>query len=300
MGFALAAAALAASCVAISARAAAAGPLRVTDEAGRTLEIRQPVRRVVSLAPSVTETVFTLGAGGLLVGDTDFCDFPSGAKNLPHVGGPVTPNLEAIAKLHPDLVVVSRSINRLTTVQSLERLHIPVYVTDPHSVEQIVDSAERLGKVLGGSPESERAVAVLRSRLKQMRSLAAGHKPVRVFFVVWQTPLISVGRDTFLADALRWAGAESIIDTKQSWPEVSLETVVRAQPEYLLFATDEPERMQRTVTDLQSQPGWRNLNAVRAAHILILSEAINHPSPRLFDAIDQLARILSLDRARTR
>src|SRR5262249_19159018 len=160
------------------------------------------VHRVVSLAPSVTETIFTLGAGNLLVGDTDYCDFPSGAKSLPHVGGPVTPNLEAIAKLHPDLVVMSRSINRLATVQSLEQLHIPVYVTDPHTVEQIVDSAERLGKVLGGSPESARAIAALRSRLTRMRSLTAGQKPVRVFFVVWQMPLITVGRDTFLADAL--------------------------------------------------------------------------------------------------
>ena len=264
----------------------------VTDETGRSVRIPQPVRRIVSLAPSVTETLFALGLGDRIVGDTDFCDYPPEAKQKRRIGGPVDPNIEVIAALHPDLVVGARSINRLASVHSLEQLGIPVYGTDPRSVEQVLTSTERLGELLGAGDAGRSLLTNLRARLSQIDRSLAGLPPQTVMMVVWLDPLISVGRNTFLEDALRRAGAHSIIDTQQSWPNINLEEVIRLQPKYLIFSSDDPQQVQRQLAELQNRPAWRQLDAVRNRRFIVVSEAISHPSPRLVDGIEQLAAAL--------
>ena len=214
-----------------SAAQQAGSTVRVTDETGRTVEMPQSARRIVSLAPNLTETLFALGLGDRVVGDTDFCDYPPEARSKPHVGGPVNPNLEAIAALHPDLVLATRAINRPETVRWLEQLRIPVYATDPRTVEQVLTSTARLGELLGAGDQGKAVVADLRRRLADLAMRLAGLAPAKVFFVVWQDPLVSVGRNTFLADALLRAGARSVIDAPQDWPDINLEEVVRLQPD---------------------------------------------------------------------
>ncbi len=264
----------------------------VTDETGRSVRIPQPVRRIVSLAPSVTETLFALGLGDRIVGDTDFCDYPPEAKLKRRIGGPVDPNIEVIAALHPDLVVGARSINRLASVHSLEQLGIPVYGTDPRSVDEVLLSTERLGELLGAGDAGRSLLANLRARLSQIDRRLTGLPPQTVMMVVWLDPLISVGRNTFLEDALRRAGARSIIDTQQSWPNINLEEVIRLQPKYLIFSSDDPQQVQRQLAELQGRPAWRQLDAVRNRRFIVVSEAISHPSPRLVDGIEQLAAAL--------
>lgn len=272
----------------------------VRDETGRLVRIPQPVRRIVSLAPSVTETLFALGLGDLIVGDTDFCDYPPEAKQKRRVGGPVDPNIEVIAALHPDLVVASRSINRLASVHSLEQLGIPVYGTDPHNVEQVLTSTERLGELLGAGDAGRSLLTNLRARLSEIDRRIAGLPPQSAMMVVWLDPLISVGRNTFLEDALRRAGAHSIIDTQQSWPNINIEEVIRLQPKCLIFSSDDPQQVQRQISELQDRPAWRQLDAVRNRRFVVVSEAISHPSPRLIDGIEQLAAALYPSRFATK
>ena len=269
-----------------------ASRIEVKDETGRVVRIPQPVRRIVSLAPSVTETLFALGLGDRLVGDTDFCDYPPEAKQKARIGGPVNPNIEAVAALHPDLVVATREINRPASVRSLEELGIAVYATDPQTVEQVLTSTERLGELLGANDAGRLLVANLRRRLTELDQRLAGLPAKNVLMVVWLDPLISVGRNTFLDDALRRAGARSVIASSQAWPTINLEQVVRLQPEYLILSNDNAQQVQRELTELQKRPGWRRLDAVRNRRFIVLSEAISHPSPRLVDGIEQLARSL--------
>jgi iron complex transport system substrate-binding protein len=268
-----------------------ASRIEVKDEMGRVVRIPQPVRRIVSLAPSVTETLFALGLGDRVVGDTDFCDYPPEAKQKKHIGGAINPNIEAVAALHPDLVVATREINRLDSVQSLERLGIAVYVTDPQTVEQVLTSTERLGELLGAD-DSRLLTANLRRRLGEVEQRLAGLLAKEVLMVVWLDPLMSVGRNTFMDDALRHAGARSVIDSPQSWPTIDLEKVVRLQPEYLIISNDNPRQVQRELAEFQERPGWRRLEAVRNRRFIVISEAFSHPSPRLVDGIEQLARAL--------
>ncbi len=118
----------------------------VVDETGRTVRIPQPVMRIVSLAPSLTETVYALGLQDRLVGDTDYCDYPPEAQKKQKVGGAINPSLEEIAHLRPDVVLVTKHLNTLDTVHSLDALGIPSYATDPRNVDEIVASTKRLGR----------------------------------------------------------------------------------------------------------------------------------------------------------
>ncbi len=275
-----------------ASRAALPAGRELTDEIGRRVQIPREVNRVVSLAPNLTEIVFALGDGNRLAGDTDFCDYPPEALQKPHVGGPVNPNLEEIVSLKPDLVLATKSINRRETVNALDHIGLPVYVTDPHSVEEMIASVEHLGSALGGEKSAAMLGEDLRGRLSDLNHRLAGAAPRRVLFVVWTDPLISVGRDTFIADALRRAGGRSVVDTKTEWPHVSLEEIVRLQPEVLVFASAHAGSTRRDIDALRTRPGWKNLAAMQHGNVVVVSDAINRPAPRMVDAIERLARAL--------
>ena len=262
------------------------------DDAGRTVRIPQPVQRIVSLAPSLTETIYALGLQERLVGDTDYCDYPPDAQKKPKVGGTMNPSIEQIVALRPDLVLVTRGPNRIETVNALSDLGIPSYAMDPHTVQQIISSTKRLADALGASDAGAAVGTDLERRLADLRQRLGGLTPSRVLFVVWPDPLISVGQNTFIADALRHAGATSIVESSQDWPEMSLEEVVRLQPDYLVFAASHSGTAQNDFAILAERPGWRGLDAVRTRHVAVISEAVNRPAPRIVSAIEELARQL--------
>jgi iron complex transport system substrate-binding protein len=264
----------------------------VVDEVGRTVRIPQPVLRIVSLAPSLTETVYALGIQDRLAGNTDYCDYPPDAQKKPKVGGTLNPSLEEIAALHPDLVLVTKGLNRLDTVLALETLNIPAYATDPHTVEQIISSTRRLAEILGAPDAGGAVAAEMKRRLDDLQQHLANVPPRRVLFVVWDEPLISIGKGTFIADALRHAGAMSIVDSTESWPQMSLEEVVRQQPDFLVIAEGHSPGGSVDLDALAARPGWRGLEAVRNRRFAVVGEAVNRPAPRIVSAIEDLARQL--------
>ena len=265
------------------------------DDLGRLVRIPALPQRIVSLAPSLTETVFALGLGSRLSGDTNYCDYPPEALTRTHVGGPINPDLEQIVSLHPDVVLATRSLNRQETVDALDRLGIPVYTTDPRTVEDVVASTRRLGAVLGAKSQGDAVAAQMERRLADLARRLAGRPVRRVFFVVWLDPIISTGPHTFIADALRHAGAISVVNAPQDWPQIGVEEVLRQNPDYLVFAGTHPDDPQATINALKARPGWSSLAAVREGHFAIVSDALDRPAPRIVDAIDELARQLHPD-----
>ena len=285
-------------CAAAPVRAQSAPPASATpafreviDETGRTIRVPQPVRRIVSLSPSLTETLYSLGLQDRLVGDTDYCDYPPDAKTKTRVGDTINPSIEQIAALHPDLVLVTK-LNRLETVHSLDTLGISSYATDPHTVDEIITSSKKLADVLG-APEAGAAVAsVMQHHLADLQERLGTLPPKRVLFAVWTEPLISIGKATFIADALRRAGAVSIVDSSQDWPQVSLEEVARLQPDFLVFAVSHSESVPHDVEALAGLPAWGIIDAVRNRRYAVISDAVNRPAPRIVEAIEDLARQL--------
>jgi iron complex transport system substrate-binding protein len=268
----------------------------VTDETGRRVAIPLNVQRIVTLAPNLTETIYALGLEDKLAGDTSYCDTPPAAKLKPHVGSPQTPSLEAIVALHPDLVLATTSINRPETADALLRLGIPVYTSDPHTVRGMLDSIARMADLVGAGEQGAALVAQLQARLDAVHTRIAELPLVHVLFVVWEDPLITIGQNTFIADALRWAGAESAIVAGQNWPQLSIEEVVRVQPEYIVLTPNHSESdagsKSSELENLRARPAWKALKAVEAGHVVVASDEFDRPAPGLIGAIEQLAREL--------
>jgi iron complex transport system substrate-binding protein len=264
----------------------------VTDGYGRTVRIPVNPSRIISLAPSLTETLYALGVQDRLVGDTDYCDYPPDAQKKPKVGGVINPNLERIAVLQPDLVLLTKEGNLLDTVRALDTLGIPTYATDARTIDQIISSTQKLADVLNVSAAGQALADDLRQRLAALQSKLSGAPPRRVLFIVWPEPLISVGQNTFVADAIHRAGAVSIVDSTQDWPQVSLEEVARLQPDYLVFAAAHTGSASNDFEALANRPGWQILTAVRNHHSAVASDAIIRPAPRIVSVIEDLARQL--------
>jgi len=264
----------------------------VVDDVGRRVVMPAQVNRIVTLAPNLTETVYALGLEDKLAGDTDQCDTPPAAKLKPHVGGSQNPSLEAIVALRPDLVLATTSINVESTADALAHLGIAVYTTagDTQTVLQMLDSIERVATLMGAEAQGKELAVRLRARLDALHARLADRPMAHVLFVVWEDPLITIGQNTFIADALRWAGAESIVLSKENWPHLSLEEVVRLQPDYIVFAGGHGESAESELADLRAKPIWRDLNAVEEGHVVNLNEEAIRPAPGLVDAIEQLAR----------
>jgi iron complex transport system substrate-binding protein len=267
----------------------APGFREVTDEIGFTIRVPRVPQRIVSLTPNLTETLYDFGLQDRLVGDTNYCDYPEDAKHKPKVGNVINPSLEAIVALHPDLVLATKMSNRLETVRSLAEVGIPTYTTDPHTVAEIISSLNRLADILAVPEVGDALTKDLQRRLADLQRRVAPLPPRHVLFVTWTQPLMSIGKDTFIADALRYAGAESIVDA-QGWPQVSLEEVARIQPDFLVFAGNHTQTMPVGIEALSSLPGWRILDAVRNHRYITTSDAIDRPSPRLVSAIEDLAK----------
>lgn len=262
----------------------------ITDETRRRMEIPVNVRRVVTLAPNLTETIYALDLEDKLVGDTTYCDTPPAATDKPHVGTPQSPSLEAIVAMHPDLVLASTSINRPITADTLLKLGIPVYTSDPHTVLGMLNSTAAIADLMGVKEQGAKLVADLQKRLDALHAALQERPMVHVLFVVWEEPLISIGQKTFIADALRWAGAESVITSDQNWPQVSMEEVVRLQPDYIVLTPDHLKAEDATQSsDLRTRPTWRDLQAVKLGHVVVASNEMDRPSPGLIPAIEQLA-----------
>jgi iron complex transport system substrate-binding protein len=268
----------------------------IVDQTGRTVHVPISVARIVSLAPSLTETVYALGLQDRLVGDTDYCDYPPDAQKKTKVGGIINPNLEEIASLRPDVVLVTKNINRLDTVRALDTLGIPSYATgEPQTVADIIASTEKLADILGAPDAGKNLGDDMERRLSALDMKLKSSKPSRVLFVVWTEPLISAGKNTFIVDALRHAGAVSIVDSTKDWPQTNLEEVVRLQPDYLVFASSHSEDAARDFEALANRPGWRILDAVHNRRFAVISDAVNRPGPRIVSAIEDLARQLHPD-----
>ncbi len=263
----------------------------VTDQTGRHVNIPDHPERLVSLAPSITEVVYALGLADRLVGDTDYCDYPPEAKQKPHVGALLNPSLEKIVSLRPALVLGTPEANRIEVADQLDRLGIPLYGVTAHSVDGTLDSIQDLGRILGAETTASRVLADLRVRIERVEQAVREKLRPRVLFVVWYQPLVTAGPNSFITDVIRRAGGVSVAeDLRGDWPRMSLEDAVARNPEVILLPRT--QSFSPGLEEFQSLPGWRELDAVRQHRLYFISDAINRQTPRLVDALEEVARVL--------
>ena len=265
--------------------------LAVTDQTGRRVTLEAPPRRIVSLVPSVTELIFAIGAQDLLVGVTDFCDYPPAARRKPSVGGMLAPSLETLVALKPDLVVATTAGNREETVTQLGQLGIPVYLVNPERIAGVLDLISRLGGLTHHEGEATRLLASLQARVDAVVARVKGRPRPRVLYVLWPDPLIVPGRGALVSELLTLAGGDSVTsDVGEQYPQLSLEAAVARSPEVIILAShgSGQGRMAR-----EKWERFRSVPAVKAGHLYIADGNLLHRyGPRMVDGLEGLARLI--------
>jgi len=262
----------------------------LTDEAGRTVTVPAKIERFISLAPNLTETVYAIGAGDRLVGNTTYCDYPPEAKTVQKVGDTLQPSIERILGLRPQLVLVSTASQLEAFTKQLNEQKIAVYITNPHSLEEVFGSITTVGDLLGARDRADSLVADLRKRTSAVEAAIKHVKPLRVFYQVSGEPLYTIGRDAYLSDLVRRAGGVSVTaDVPGAFPRFSNEAAIAALPEAIILPTGGSMGTANSTVAaaLKNSPA-----AVSNRVYRINEDHLSRPGPRLVDGLEEMARAL--------
>jgi iron complex transport system substrate-binding protein len=282
----------------ISAQAHAA--LSVIDDSGATVVLPRPAERVVSLAPHVTELLFAAGGGARVVGAVKYSDFPLEAQAIPRVGDNKALDLERIAALKPDLIVVWRHGNADRQMERLRALGIPIFYSEPHRLADIAANIDRLGVLLGTEALAHAAASSFSSDIERLRAQYAKRSPVRVFYQVWDDPLMTLNRDNVFSEVISLCGGVNVFDAeKLRVPVVSSEAVLAADPEVIVTSTVGATASDRVLPAFDRWKRWTSLTAVARGNLFgIDGDWINRPTPRLVLGTQVLCRDLEIARGR--
>ena len=259
------------------------------DETGRSVTVPDHPHRIICLVPSITDSVFSLGAGDDVVAISDYVKYPREASLKPSVGSISNPSMETILSLHPDLVLGMPKSNQQSVLDQIQGLGIPVYVVDPHGIAGILQSITSLGQAINREPQAAALVARLKQRIAAVRAGVQGRPVIKVFAPVSYDPVITIGKGAFITEIIAVAGGESVTaDLPEEWPQISMEAVVARAPAALLLVRGG----RITIEILKDRPGWNALPAVRERRVYFLDKRIEFPSPVAIDALEDLAKQL--------
>ena len=271
----------------VGAAVSCSGSRVVTDETGRAVTLADHPHRIVCLMPNIADDVFSVGAGGDVVGVVDYTKFPAEALKKQSVGSGLDPSLETILSLHPDLVLATPRSNPQAAIDKLRGFGLPVFLVDPHGVVGLLHTIVSVGGATNREAAAEAEVARLQGRIDAVRARVRGLPAVRVFISFSSDPIYTAGRGAFITELIADAGGESITaDIAQEWPMVSLEAVVARQPDALLLFRGGKV----TIESLRQRPGWSAMKAVREGRAYFVDERVGLPSPVAIDALEDLAR----------
>ncbi|MFN3986070.1 MAG: cobalamin-binding protein [Rhodocyclaceae bacterium] len=266
------------------------------DETGREVRLPAPARRIVSLAPHVTELLFAAGAGDQVVGVVAYSDYPEAATRLPQVGGYMNVDMEAVASLRPDLIVAWQSGNRHAHLDRLEALGIPVYLNEPRSLAAVADAIEALGRLAGTEPAARAAADAFRARHAALAAQHAARPPVPMFYQIWNQPLMTINGEHLISDVIRLCGGENVFsDLAPLAPKIGTEGVLAANPEAIVASGMGEARPEW----LDEWRRWPQLTAVTRDNLFFVPpDLIQRHTPRILDGATQLCEFLETARAR--
>lgn len=273
-----------------------AAAVDVTDDSGRTIRLASPARRIISLAPHVTELLFAAGAGKSVIAAVEYSDFPEAAKALPRVGDNERLDLERIAALKPDLLIAWLHGSAQRQLEQLNRLDIPVFHSEPRNLADIALSLEIFGRLAGTNEPADAAAIEFRRRLNRLASTYRDLPVVPVFIQIWDGPPMTVNDRHLISDALRLCGGRNVFGTQSALaPAVSTEAVITANPEAIVatgMASGRPDWLKTWKT-------WPRLTAVSRDNLFAIApELITRHTPRILDGAEQLCAQLAAARRR--
>ena len=266
----------------------------VIDDSRREVRLDAPARRIVSLAPNITELLFAAGAGDRIVGTVRFSDYPEAAQHIARVGDTYNLDMEAIMALHPDLIILWRSGMRAALIETVERAGYPVFESEPASLQRIAATIRDFGKLAGTEATAAQAGARFTRRLASLRQRYAGRKPVRVFYQFWQRPIFTVNGKHLISRVIHLCGGSNVFAGLSSLtPQLSTEAVLAANLDVIIASGtgDAPPPW------LDDWRRWPELRAVKHGHVYAIPpELLLRHTPRLLDGAEMMCKFI--DQAR--
>lgn len=263
----------------------------VTDDDHHLFSQRKPLRRVISLAPAITETIFAIGGGDSVVGVIQGSDFPQAAQHIPVVGSYAGIDLEKILSLRPDLIVVwGHAFARQLEV--LKHMGIPVYVSDPRRISDIPRNMQNLGCLLDLKAKSRRAAEDFSQRLLRITKQNQHAQRLRVFYQIGPPALFTINKNSWIDQAISLCGGVNVFAGAHfAAPEVSMESVIAADPQVILSDAGEAKWISQWLK-------WPAISAVRNRYLFAVpADWIDRPGPRLADGVERVCQSLQLARS---
>ena len=260
--------------------------IEVVDEDGNLIRLEKPAERIISLAPSVTELLFAIGAGSQVVGVIEYSDFPPEAKTLQVVGRFDLLDIEKILELDPDLIIGWKSGNPRTSIEQLKRLGLSVYLVELNDLPSISTQMESLSKLAGTTIEAKEAINHFNQTYESLVTQYSNRESVRTFYQVWEAPIITTGGKELMNDIIELCSGENIFNAiDQIAPKVSLEAVIIANPEVIIgsgVGLTRPEWL----NDWES---WPSLKAVSEEHVYFIPpDLVQRQTPRTLIGAKQM------------
>ncbi len=258
-----------------------AASITVSDDTGREVTLQEPARRIISLAPHVTELLFAAGAGERVVGVVSYSNYPPAAEQLPSVGSAASINIESIVALHPDLVVAWKSGNAAPQVEHLIDLGIPVFYSEPRHLEDIATNLQRLGELGGTSRVADTAAKAFRGAYEEIRQEFSRRTQVRTFYQIWSQPLMTINGEHLISQVIDLCGGRNIFaDLSVLAPAVNPEAVLAADPQVIVASGKARERPDW----LDRWQAWPDLSAVKNHQLYVIDpDFIQRQTPRILD-----------------
>lgn len=276
--------------MACSISAIAAAELVVVDDSGAELRLQQPAKRIISLAPNITEVLFHVGAGAQIVGADEYSNYPPAAKEIVRVNNHAAANYELILSLKPDLVIAWQSGNGDKIINPLRKLGIPVFVVETREIEQIPNLFRRFGQLSGNTDQAEQRALEFTQRLKALRLANKDKFLVRTFYQIWDEPLITLNGKHMVSSVIELCGGVNIFaDAIPLVPYVNIESVVAADPQVIIAGGSQEEQP----AWFKRWQKWSGISAVINSHVyLIPADLMQRHSVRILDGAGMMCDYL--------
>lgn len=273
---------------------AKADEVSVTDDEGNIVTLKQPAKRIISLAPHVTESLFAAGAGDKIIGAVSYSDYPEAAKKIPRVGGYPSADLEKIISLKPDLVIAWPSGNNLKQVEKLEVFGIKVFMSEPRYPLDIAKTIQRFGVLAGTSKSANKSAKEFKQHYELLKERYSTKKKVKVFYQIWNKPIMTISGNHLISDIIELCGGENVFaKLKTLTPRISLESVLASKSEIIISGG-----MGKARPDwVDEWKPWTELPAVKNKQLYFIDPALmQRVGPRILHGADKLCEFL--ERAR--
>jgi len=262
------------------------------DEVGRWVKIPESPRRIVSLSPSITEILFSLGLEERIVGVSNHSDFPLQALTKPRVGSYINPSVERTISLNPDLILATAAGNPREFVDRMESLGLSVYTVFPKEFDGILRSISHIAMVTGREGWGVRVIGDMRRRKERILQLTHGRNKPKVFFQIETAPIVTVGKGSFADDLISLAGGRNIAGGESvKYPRYSIEEVLVKAPDIIIITSMDPKGDSPKLAKQWNR--WKTIPAVKQERVFVIdSDLVDLPSPRIIDGLEVIAGIL--------